>query len=67
MKNAGPVIGMFLGIFVAMAGFAKLFETVTITFIPNYGHVYHQYSGDFHFGFFLVSVGLTTIWSLRRR
>jgi hypothetical protein len=61
------VIGMFLGIFITLAGFAKLFQTITVTFVPDYAHVYHQHSGELHFGFFLASAGLTTIWSLRRR
>src|ERR1700723_3424312 len=34
-----------------LAGFGKLFETITLTFVPDYAHVYHQHSGELHFGF----------------
>jgi len=66
MKVA-PVIGMFLGVFVTVAGFAKLFETIMLTFVPNYSHAYHEHSSELHFAFFMIAVGVTTIWSLRRR
>jgi len=47
-------------------GLTKVYETITQTFVPNYGEVFHHYSLDLHVGLLLMAVGLTAIWRLRR-
>lgn len=64
--NVRLIVGRFLAIVIALAGVMKIYQTIVETFVPGYVHVFHQHSMDFHVGLFMLSVGVTAIWSIRR-
>ncbi len=57
-------LGMFVAVFIGVAGGLGIYENAVQGFIPAYS--LHQRSAELHVHLALLAAGVTAIWRLRR-